>query len=199
MKTHRRLIASVMIASVLLLHMPSARADGSPNGVSPAAARSESDNRRHNRNRPVDVAFVKWNISPVVLTGVAGGDIAGTFVGEVLQNQHSVNPLVNPNPDPTVDPLNLFRNGILRLEALYSVKADDERESFTALIRGGQDQVTGVARFDGVVLAGWRSGARVQVAYQRYFAPDDHCTDAGAPITANCFVGTIRIEPAPRD
>jgi hypothetical protein len=110
-----------------------------------------------------------------------------------------VNSLVNPNPDPTVDPLNLFRNGILRLEALYSVKADDERESFTALIRGGQDQVTGVARFDGVVLAGWRSGARVQVAYQRHFAPDDHCTDAGAPITANCFVGTIHVAPAPRD
>jgi hypothetical protein len=54
MKTHR-LIASLMIASVLLLHMPSARADGSPNGVSPAAARSESDNRRHNRNKNVDV------------------------------------------------------------------------------------------------------------------------------------------------
>ena len=167
--------------------------------MSPAEARGQNDNERHNRNRPVDVAFAKWNVTPVVLTGVTGGDVAGTFVGEVLQAQHSVNPLVNPNPDPTVDPLSLVLNGIVRIEALYSVIADDEGKSFTALIRGGQNQVTGVARFDGVVLAGWRSGARVQVVYQRYFAPDDHCTDAGAPITANCFVGTIHIEPVARN
>ncbi len=166
--------------------------------TSPAEARGENGTRRDNRNTVMDVAFTKWNATPVVLTGVTGGDVPGTFVGEVLQNQHSVNPLVNPNPDPAVDRVSPILNGIVRLESLYGVMADDMRRSFTALIRGGQNQVTGVARFEGVVLAGWRSGARVRVVYQRYFAGDDHCTGAGAPSTANCFVGTIRIEPAPR-
>ena len=91
------------------------------------------------------------------------------------------------------------KNGIQRLEAIYAVDAENERRSFTALIRGGQNNVTGVARFDGVIQAGWRTGARVQVVYQRYFASDPRCLDAGAPATANCFVGTIYIEPAPRD
>jgi hypothetical protein len=163
----------------------------------PAEARGENDEGRHNRNRPVDVAFVKWNASPVLLTGVTGGDVEGTFVGEVFQNQHSVNDLVNPNPDPTM--AGPVLNGIVRIESLYGVVADDGRKSFTALIRGGQNQVTGVGRFDGVILAGWRTGARVQVVYQRYFAADNNCTDAGAPITANCFIGTIHIAPGARD
>ena len=64
MKTHLASSRPLMIASVLLLNMPSALADGSPNGVSPAAARSESDTGGHNRNKTVDVAFVKWNITP---------------------------------------------------------------------------------------------------------------------------------------
>jgi hypothetical protein len=167
--------------------------------ISPAAAGDQRESKRSHRNGPVDVAFTKWNISPVVLSGAAGGGGAGTFTGEVLENQHSSNPLVNPNPDPLVDPLNPFLNGILRLEALYSVVADDERESFTALIRGGQDQVTGVARFDGIILAGWRSGSRVQVTYKRHVAPDDRCLDAGAPVGANCFIGTIHVERAVKD
>jgi hypothetical protein len=45
MKTHRRFIASVMTASVLLLHMPSALANGAPND-------------RHKRD--TIVTFAKW-------------------------------------------------------------------------------------------------------------------------------------------
>jgi hypothetical protein len=37
--------------------------------------------------------------------------------------------------------------------------------------------VTGVAQFT-------RTGAHVRVVYQRYFAGDPHCLDAGAPATA---------------
>ncbi len=162
--------------------------------MSPAIAGDQHQNRRHRHNRPVDITFTKWVTTGNFLAGIAGGDVDGSFVGEVLEGQTSVNPEVNPNPEglpgPTV-------NGVRRLEALYGVNAEDEDASFVALIRGGQNQVTGVARFDGVVLAGWRSGARVQVTFQRYFAPDDHCVDADAPVGANCFVGTIHIERAP--
>ena len=180
MRTNRlpTYVASVICASAMLLQ------------ISPAMA---GDDRN---NRPIEVTFTKWGAGGTLLTGVAGGAAAGVFVGEVLETQHSANPEVNPNPnaDPTVN-----RNGIQRLEAIYAVDAENERRSFTALIRGGQNNVTGVARFDGVIHAGWRTGARVQVVYQRYFAADPHCLDAGAPMTANCFVGTIYIERTPRD
>lgn len=90
-------------------------------------------------------------------------------------------------------------NGVRRLEALYQVNAENEEASFTALIRGGQNQVTGVAQFTGFVAAGWRTGAQVRVVYQRYWAGDPHCLDAGAPVTANCFQGVIRVERAPEE
>ncbi len=159
MRTNRlpTCVASLICASAMLLQ------------ISPAMA---GDDRN---DRPIEVTFTKWVPTGMLLTGVTGGAAAGVFVGEVLETQHSANPEVNPNPDSTA----VNRNGIQRLEAIYGVKADNERRSFTALIRGGQNNVTGVARFDGVIQAGWRTGARVQVVYQRYFASDPHCLDAG--------------------
>ena len=153
------------------------------------------DHRRHRHNRPVDVTFTKWGTTGTFLAGIAGGDIAGRYVGEVLEGQTSTNPELNPNPEGLAGP---NFNGVRKLEAVYQVNADDEDASFTALIRGGQNQVTGVAQFTGFVVAGFRTGAQVRVVYQRYFAGDSHCLDAGAPVTANCFQGTIRIGPAPR-
>ena len=47
-------------------------------------------------------------------------------------------------------------NSIVRLEAIYEIRAGDH--SFTALIRGGTNNLTGAAQLDGVVLAGWRTG-----------------------------------------
>jgi hypothetical protein len=179
MRTNRlpTCVASLICASAMLLQ------------ISPAMA---GDDRN---DRPIEVTFTKWIPTGMLLTGVTGGAAAGVFVGEVLETQHSANPEVNPNPDlnPAVN-----RNGIQRLEAIYAVDAENERRSFTALIRGGQNNVTGAALLDGVILAGWRTGARVHVAFQRYFASDPHCLDAGAPMTANCFVGTIYIERGPR-
>ena len=47
---------------------------------------------------------------------------------------------------------------------------------FTALIRGGTNSGgRASALLDGVILAGWRTGARVQVELQRYLAYRSHC------------------------
>jgi hypothetical protein len=159
--------------------------------IAPALATDNGHN-----NRPVDVTFTKWVVptpppqpppapqpAGATLAGVTGGDIAGTFVGEVLWGQTS-------------------QNGHVRgLEAMYEVYATDEDKSFSALIRGGQDQVGGLGQLDGVILAGWRTGARVHVVFQRYPITDAACVDAaGAPASATvCFVGTIHVGRAPRD
>ena len=168
--------------------------------ISPEAVLADNpDHRRHRHNRPVDVTFTKWvttTTPTTLLAGIAGGDVDGRFVGEVLEGQTSTNPELNPNPEGLVGPT---FNGVRKIEAVYQVNADDEDESFTALIRGGQNQVTGVAQFTGFVVAGFRTGAEVQVQYQRYLVGDPHCLDANAPVTGGCFQGIIRIGPAPRD
>jgi hypothetical protein len=107
-----------------------------------------------------------------------------------------VNPEINPNPEGVPGPI---VNGVRRLEALYQVNAENEEVSFTALIRGGQNQVTGVAQFTGFVAAGWRTGAQVRVVFQRYFAGDPHCLAAGAPVTGGCFQGVIRVGRPPKE
>ena len=176
-------VGLAVVAAVLLLQLSPGLTAGQPD----AQATSQE---------PVEVTFTKWGTTGAFLEGIAGGDVAGRFVGEVLEGQTSVNPEVNPNPEGLPGPL---VNGVRRLEALYQVNAEDEEASFTALIRGGQNQVTGVARFTGFVVAGRRSGAQVRVDYQRYWAGDPHCLDAGAPATANCFQGVIRVGRAPQE
>jgi hypothetical protein len=74
----------------------------------------------------------------------------------------------------------------------------DGNRSFTALIRGGQN-AAGAAHFDGVILAGWRAGARVEVVYQRYLANPLTASCEGAPVNKTCFVGTIYVGRAPGD
>ena len=136
-------------------------------------------------NRPVEITFTKWTAPPPatpptpffgLLVGFAGDGIEGSFVGEVLWRQASVN------------------GHVVGLEAMYEV-VDGDR-SFTALIRGGQN-AAGAARFDGVILAGWRAGARVQVVYQRHLASEGGCV--GAPVGKTCFEGIIHVGRAPRD
>lgn len=142
--------------------------------ISPATA---ADHRDH--NRPVDLAFTKWVTTFPLMEGYWGGDLANKFVGEVLQRQVSVNPSLN---------------SIVRLEAIYEFKNGDR--SFTALIRGGTNNVTGAALLDGVILAGWRTGARVHVEFDTIPAITG-CF--GAPAGKDCFVGTIHVGRAPRD
>ena len=140
-----------------------------------------------NRNRPVEVTFTKWVVphlppapppapqpAGALLAGVTGGDIAGTFVGEVLWRPDE--------PEPACDE---------GLEAMYEVIAADEDKSFSALIRGGQNQA-GAAQFDGVILAGWRTGARVHVVYQRYPLTDPACWTPGTHLRAHQCVSSER-------
>lgn len=142
--------------------------------VSPAMAADHPDN-----NRPVAVTFTKWVTTYPLMEGFWGGDLSNTFVGEIFQRQVSVNPALN---------------GIVRLEAIYEIHNGDY--SFTALIRGGTDNVTGAAILDGVVLAGWRTGALVHVTFDT-IPGTTGCV--GAPVGKTCFVGTINVERAPRD
>jgi len=167
MKTHPRLIASVMITSLVLLKMPSALADGAPNG------RDRDD---------TIVTFTKWVTAVVppipaeaaasrfLMAGIVGGDVAGDFVGEVLDRRVSTTGTVTAQ--------------IVALDALYEIRAGDH--SFTALIQGGQNNATRKALLDGTILDGWRTGARVHVEYTVISG----C--AGKP-AGPCFEGTIRI------
>ena len=60
--------------------------------------------------------------------------------------------------------------------------------------------VTGrAAQLDGVILAGWRTGASVHVEFDRIPGVPGTIGCAGAPPGATCFVGTIQVGRAPRD
>ena len=174
-------VASLVVAAAFLLPITPILA-GAPEGEQGArvpgmpTAGSQPAAKKH--RQPVEVTFTKWGttaVEPFLLGGVTGGDVAGEFAGEVLQRQ------VSTNPDVTQ---------LIRLEAIYEVHADDPDHSFTALIRGGQSAVSGVGRLDGVIMSGWRAGARVHVGYQRI----SNC--AGKP-AGPCFEGSIRIESDP--
>ena len=142
--------------------------------MSPATAQGGRDN-----DAPIDISFTKWVTAFPRMEGFTGGDVDGVFVGEVLQRQVSVNPNLN---------------GIIRLEAIYEVRDGDR--SFTALIRGGTNSVTGAARLDGVVLAGWHTGAQVHVEFDT-IPGTTGCF--GAPAGKTCFVGTIYVGRTPQN
>jgi hypothetical protein len=147
-------------------------------------------------NRPVDITYTKWITEAVfvpdgfgivegrgLMKGITGGAVPGTFVGEVLRNQPSANPgLTSP---------------INGLEAIYEVHADNGDHVFTALIRGGTHRATGAAILDGVVLAGWRTGAPVHVEFQTFPAIPGTISCDGAPVNTRCFQGTIHVGRVP--
>jgi hypothetical protein len=155
MKTRRsqRRVISFVVATILLFQISPALAE---RGRTPAEGRRGG----------VDVTVTKWITTYPAMSGYTGGDLAGDFVGEILD-------------------LKLSSLGITGIEAIYTVEA--ERHSFAALIKGGENMETGAAVLDGVVLAGWRTGARVHVEFQQ----QSDC--AGAPI-GDCFVGTVHID-----
>ena len=138
-------------------------------------------------NRPVHVTFTKWGAPPPAVPpvpffglfeGFAGDGPVGSLVAEVLWRQRSVN------------------GHVTGLEAMYEV-VDGDR-SFSALIRGGSN-AAGAALLEGVILAGWRTGARVEVEFQAYPAIVGMPSCEGAPVNKTCFVGTIHVGRAPRD
>jgi hypothetical protein len=163
-------VASLVSAVALLIQM------------SPVLA-SDQDHA----NRPVAISFTKWGAPPPAVPptpffglfeGFAGDGILGSFNAEVLWRQVSVN------------------GHVTGLEAMYEV-VDGDR-SFTALIRGGSNPA-GLGLLDGVIMAGWRTGARVQVVFQRHLAIAGMPSCEGAPLNKTCFEGTIYVGRAPRD
>jgi hypothetical protein len=129
-----------------------------------------------------EVTFTKWitGVTPppappfppgdpgqtiILMSGFTGGDAPGTFAGEVLYRKVS-NDL-----------------SIAQLWPIYKVSAGNR--SFTALIQGGSN-AAGLGLLEGVIMDGWRTGARVRVRFQRM----TNCENAPA---GTCFKGTIRI------
>jgi hypothetical protein len=173
--------------------------------MSAAIAADQRDTDHGNRlgDRPVTVSFTKWRVNvpadpsqpPFQFDGIAHGPVAGTFVAEVLQRQSTA--------------FTKLRNPLTRLEAVYEVQTEacvatpeicglHGDRSFTALIRGGQN-AAGSGRLNGVILAGWRTGARVRVEFERHIpsTPSEFaCPDA--PINKVCFEGTLEIGSAPK-
>ena len=128
---------------------------------------------------PVEVTFTKWGTGiPVPThTGVAGGDVPGTFAGTVLSRD-------------------AFENGtIVQLEARYEVTAADPAHSFVALIEGKQNNSTQEAVLNGTVISGWLVGARVHVTFDVVVPPTGTSCVPQAPANRTCFQGTIRIMP----
>ena len=149
--------------------------------ISPAMATADD------HNRPVDITFTKWGAPALAVPptpffglfeGFSGENPVGSFVSEVLWRQASVN------------------GHAVGLTAMYEV-VDGDR-SFTAVIQGGQS-AAGLGLLDGVIIAGWRTGARVEVVFQRYLANATMPSCEGAPVNKNCFVGNIHVGRAPID
>lgn len=103
----------------------------------------------------------------ILFTGFTGGDAAGAFAAEVLYRKVSSD------------------GSIAQLWPVYKVAAGNR--SFTALIQGGSN-AAGLGLLEGVIMDGWRTGARVRVRFQRM----TNCDNAPA---GTCFQGTIRILP----
>ena len=181
-------------AAVMTLLLPMSAAN--------AAGERDTDDANPLGERPVTVTFTKWRVNvpadptqpPFQFDGKAHGLVAGRFVAEVLQRQQAA--------------FTALRNRLTRLEAVYEVQTEacvatpeicglDGDRSFTALIRGGQNAAAS-GRLDGVILAGWRTGAPVHVEFERRspLTPADFaCADA--PINTVCFEGTLQIGSAP--
>jgi len=167
----RRLVTSLSVATLLLLPVSFATAQGQGDG-----------------NRPIEMTFTKWVTTSPLMEGYWGDNFANTFVGEVFQRQVS-----QRQADSCYLPVpNCGR--IIRLEALYEFHNGDR--SFAALIRGGTSGDSGAAVLDGTILFGWRVGAPVHVEFQTV---PGTIGCLGAPPGANCFQGTIRVGRAPRN
>jgi len=170
MKTTRIATRFASLMSVILLTLQ----------ISPAvAAGPQGQSENH---QTFEVTFTKWRtgvtpapVAPfgpadpgqniILFTGFAGGDAPGAFAAEVLYRKASTD------------------GKIAQLWPIYKVSSGNR--SFTALIQGGST-AAGLGLLEGVVMDGWRTGARVRVRFQSMTNCD------GAP-AGPCFQGTIRI------
>jgi hypothetical protein len=145
---------------------------GAPTAPSTSALTTVTQTQNSSSAAPVEVTFTKWITTYPAMAGVAGGDVVGTFVGEVLSRTP-------------------FDNGVIvDLLARYEVVAG--AHSFIAEIEGKQNNNTATAVLNGVVTEGWLVGARVHVEFEVISS----C--AGKP-AGPCFQGTIRVMPGAAD
>jgi hypothetical protein len=170
MKTTRIATRFASISTLILLTLQ----------ISPdltAGPQGQSENHQN-----FEVTFTKWGVGVTpppappfppadpgqnisLFIGVTGGDAPGTFSAEVLYRKASSD------------------GSIAQLWPVYKVSSGNR--SFTALIQGGSN-AAGLGLLEGVIMNGWRIGARVRVRFQRM----TNCE--GAP-AGTCFKGTIRI------
>lgn len=114
----------------------------------------------------VEVTFTKWVTTFPDMAGFTGGEVVGTYAGEILSRTP-------------------FDNGVIvQLEARYEVIDPSGLHSFKTVING--KSAHGTAVLNGVVTEGWMIGARTHVTFE---------TITPCPFgTRNvCFRGTIRV------
>jgi hypothetical protein len=150
-------LSPFLIAVALLLQLSPALATGQQSTIQ--------------GSRPVEVTFTKWpttGLPPLpavpgrtLFQGFVGGDLGdGVFVGELLDSKVSTACTAFAPPcTPGITPPTIT-GSVAALQAIYEVQVGEH--SFSTLIQGGRNRVAGgVALLDGVVLAGWRTGAHV--------------------------------------
>ena len=209
-------VSPFLIAVVLLLQFSPALATGQPDARQttvqgsrfPGIPVPSTETTRDRRRGPVEVTFTKWRTAALppsgvptryLFKGIVGGGLGtGDFVAEVLDREVSTPcTAFDPPCTPGITPPTIT-GSIVALHAIYEVQVGEH--SFTALIQGGTNGVTGAALLDGVILAGWRTGARVHVEFQTMIpasSTDSACV--GAPAGKVCFQGTIHVGRAPQD
>jgi hypothetical protein len=199
-------VSPFLVTVVLLLQLSPALATGEPDAQQAAIQGSRvpgiqvpsTDTTRDRRRGPVEVTFTKWRTAQIppppavtlrsLFAGFVEGDLgAGDFVAEVLDRKTSTPCALPPCTPATIT------GSINALDAVYEVQAD--QHSFTALIQGGTNGVTGVGHLNGVILAGWRTGAKVHVTFQTVST----CTDRDGLTHGPCFQGVIRVARAPQE
>jgi len=130
--------------------------------------------------RPTTIQYTKWVelVNGVrLLKGFTGGDVVGELSGQVFVREVSVD------------------GKVIRLEAEYAIEGE---RSFTALLRGGTDALTGAAILDGTILAGWRTGAAVHAEFDTIAAPSPAAPAcSGHPPGLTCFSGTLTVGRVP--
>jgi hypothetical protein len=134
-------------------------AAGSSTLTGPLAART--------RSHTFNITFTKWITEVPNMAGVVGGDVGdGAFVGEILA--------FSPGAD------------ITKIEALYHVEGGIH--SFTAHNFITENEVTGTAVIEGVVIDGWLKGRKLNGSYDIISCPEK---TGGV-----CFRGTLHIRAA---